>query len=54
MAVQVVESDDGSGWVKVLDSRGRSGLVPASYIDNDDNQPSEGGSAGQGTGQRGQ
>ncbi|KAL1744496.1 hypothetical protein HDZ31DRAFT_38471, partial [Schizophyllum fasciatum] len=31
--VSVVEPDDGSGWVKVADGSGKSGLVPASYIE---------------------
>ena len=31
--VSVVEPDDGSGWVKVADESGKSGLVPASYIE---------------------
>lgn len=31
--VQVVEEDDGSGWVKVADSAGGKGLVPATYVD---------------------
>jgi len=30
--VQVLEEDDGSGWIKVLDESGGKGLVPASYI----------------------
>jgi formin-binding protein 1 len=30
-----MEPDDGSGWVKVVDDRGRSGLVPASYLEHD-------------------
>ncbi|RDB15326.1 Protein BZZ1 [Hypsizygus marmoreus] len=33
--VYIVEPDDGSGWVKVADSRSRDGLVPASYLDQD-------------------
>jgi hypothetical protein len=33
--VHVVEPDDGSGWVKVANHRGREGLVPASYLEND-------------------
>ncbi|KAF8490779.1 hypothetical protein F5888DRAFT_1795913 [Russula emetica] len=32
-SVHVIEEDDGSGWVKVLDEDGGRGLVPASYID---------------------
>lgn len=32
--VKVVEPDDGSGWVKVADGSGKSGLVPASYIES--------------------
>jgi uncharacterized protein YgiM (DUF1202 family) len=31
-SVHVIEEDDGSGWVKVADSQGGKGLVPASYI----------------------
>ncbi|GJE88388.1 hypothetical protein PsYK624_044710 [Phanerochaete sordida] len=31
--VRVVEEDDGSGWVKVLDDEGAKGLVPASYLE---------------------
>lgn len=31
--VRVVEADDGSGWVKVSDGAGDSGLVPASYLE---------------------
>ncbi|KAF9453103.1 hypothetical protein P691DRAFT_801964 [Macrolepiota fuliginosa MF-IS2] len=50
--VQVVEQDDGSGWVKVMDSRGKSGLVPGSYIGNNDSGSGEGGSTTQGKGQR--
>jgi len=30
-----LEPDDGSGWVKVADSRGADGLVPASYLDHE-------------------
>ncbi|KAL5501729.1 BZZ1_3 [Sanghuangporus vaninii] len=33
MTVKVVEDDDGSGWVKVADTKGRRGLIPASYIE---------------------
>ncbi|EIN12379.1 hypothetical protein PUNSTDRAFT_97060 [Punctularia strigosozonata HHB-11173 SS5] len=31
--VEVLEEDDGSGWVKVDDRRGGKGLVPASYVE---------------------
>jgi len=31
--VHVLEEDDGSGWVKVVDNRGGKGLVPASYVE---------------------
>ncbi|CEL51769.1 Protein BZZ1 OS=Schizosaccharomyces pombe (strain 972 / ATCC 24843) GN=bzz1 PE=3 SV=1 [Rhizoctonia solani AG-1 IB] len=31
--VQVVEPDDGSGWVKVINEQGAEGLVPATYIE---------------------
>jgi hypothetical protein len=34
--VHVIEEDDGSGWVKVLDEDGGRGLVPASYIESGD------------------
>lgn len=41
--VQVLEEDDGSGWVKVTDRSGGKGLVPASYLeavdDNSNDQP---------------
>ncbi|KAI0693978.1 hypothetical protein BC835DRAFT_1043166 [Cytidiella melzeri] len=37
--VQVLEEDDGSGWVKVLDHLGGKGLVPASYVDLNDTAP---------------
>ena len=30
--VRVLEPDDGSGWVKVIDLHGKDGLVPASYL----------------------
>ena len=33
--VHVVEEDDGSGWVKVMDETGAKGLVPASYVQLD-------------------
>lgn len=29
------EPDDGSGWIKILTEAGRSGLVPASYVELD-------------------
>ncbi|OJT08068.1 Protein BZZ1 [Trametes pubescens] len=31
--VHVLEEDDGSGWVKVADDSGATGLVPASYLE---------------------
>ncbi|KZT09361.1 uncharacterized protein LAESUDRAFT_675278 [Laetiporus sulphureus 93-53] len=31
--VQVLEEDDGSGWVKVADGSGGKGLVPATYVE---------------------
>jgi len=31
--VTVLEEDDGSGWVKVANSSGGKGLVPASYVE---------------------
>jgi uncharacterized protein YgiM (DUF1202 family) len=34
--VHVVEEDDGSGWVKVVDEDGDRGLVPASYVESAD------------------
>jgi formin-binding protein 1 len=33
-SVRVIEDDDGSGWVKVVDEDGGRGLVPASYIES--------------------
>jgi hypothetical protein len=33
MLVHVHETEDGSGWVKVVDDQGGKGLVPASYIE---------------------
>lgn len=35
-SVHVIEEDDGSGWVKVLDEDGGRGLVPAAYIESAD------------------
>lgn len=32
-SVDILEADDGSGWVKVVDHQGNSGLVPASYVE---------------------
>src|SRR6266498_5659190 len=32
MKVHSLEPDDGSGWVKVADMTGDSGLVPATYL----------------------
>jgi len=47
-SVQVLEPDDGSGWVKAADGQGNSGLVPASYLAYDSSlsstKPSETGS----------
>ncbi|PBK97599.1 hypothetical protein ARMGADRAFT_1076075 [Armillaria gallica] len=38
--VSVLEPDDGSGWVKVSDTRGNDGLVPATYLAyGDDSAP---------------
>lgn len=31
--MQILEEDDGSGWVKVADGQDGKGLVPASYIE---------------------
>ncbi|KAH6912884.1 hypothetical protein BKA70DRAFT_778610 [Coprinopsis sp. MPI-PUGE-AT-0042] len=31
--LQMVEPDDGSGWVKVQNANGQSGLVPATYVE---------------------
>jgi len=38
-SVRVIEEDDGSGWVKVVDEDGDRGLVPASYIEAADATP---------------
>ena len=48
MNVRILETDDGSGWVKVADQDGNSGLVPASYI-----QAEQGGSADTNSRERG-
>ena len=34
--MRVLEEDDGSGWVKVVDEDGGRGLVPASYVESMD------------------
>ena len=31
--VKILEEDDGSGWVKVANTSGGKGLVPASYVE---------------------
>jgi len=36
MTVRILEPDDGSGWVKVIDPCEKSGLVPTSYIGTGD------------------
>ncbi|KAJ7442609.1 hypothetical protein FB451DRAFT_1438254 [Mycena latifolia] len=48
-SVQVLEPDDGSGWVKVSDGQ-NAGLVPASYVEYEDAAPS-GGASEDGSGQ---
>jgi formin-binding protein 1 len=35
-AVHVLEEDDSSGWIKVIDNGGRKGLIPASYVEFSD------------------
>ena len=54
--MRVVEEDDGSGWVKVLDESGGRGLVPASYIESEDvtHAPSPGTGPSLGSGQFGE
>ncbi|KAG2359645.1 hypothetical protein BDR07DRAFT_1378531 [Suillus spraguei] len=39
--VHVLEEDDGSGWVKVADSDGKKGLVPATYLEDAGGGPLE-------------
>lgn len=39
--VRVLEEDDGSGWVKVADSEGEKGLVPATYLEDVGGRPLE-------------
>ena len=42
--MQILEDDDGSGWVKVTDEHGGKGLVPASYVqatEGSDEEPDE-------------
>lgn len=31
--VNIIEEDDGSGWIKVVDAEGGKGLVPATYVE---------------------
>jgi hypothetical protein len=52
-SVQVIEPDDGSGWVKVSDGL-HSGLVPASYVEYEDAAPSAGGGSEEGSGEYGE
>ncbi len=54
--MRVIEEDDGSGWVKVLDKDGGRGLVPASYIESADETqaPSPGTVPSLGSGQFGE
>ncbi|TFK39041.1 hypothetical protein BDQ12DRAFT_712547 [Crucibulum laeve] len=49
--VHVLEPDDGSGWVKVLDAAGSSGLVPATYLEEEEGSSSGNTSAQPGIGQ---
>jgi hypothetical protein len=37
--VHIIEEDDGSGWVKVVDAKGGKGLVPATYIEISHSHP---------------
>ncbi|KAJ3507047.1 hypothetical protein NLJ89_g6523 [Agrocybe chaxingu] len=50
--VHVLEPDDGSGWVKVVDKDGNSGLVPASYLEILNGERDETRAAQDGTGER--
>ena len=54
--MHIIEEDDGSGWVKVLDEDGGRGLVPASYIESVDvtQEPSPGTGPFLGSGQFGE
>jgi len=48
-----MEVDDGSGWIKVSNSEGNKGLIPASYIElmqPDDEQASVRVSSAEGSG----
>ncbi|KAL7411044.1 hypothetical protein BDY24DRAFT_146356 [Mrakia frigida] len=38
--VTILEEDDGSGWLKVLDSHGGRGLCPVTYVEIDEPSPS--------------
>ncbi|KAJ6621842.1 hypothetical protein B0H10DRAFT_2162903 [Mycena sp. CBHHK59/15] len=52
-SVQVLEPDDGSGWVKVSDGTS-AGLVPASYVEYEDSSaPASGRASEEGSGQYG-
>lgn len=47
--VQILEDDDGSGWVKVQDADGDKGLVPASYVEASDESAPAASTLGGGT-----
>lgn len=32
-SIQLLEVDDGSGWIKVADRHGHKGLIPTTYIE---------------------
>ncbi|KAF9046761.1 hypothetical protein BJ165DRAFT_1345726, partial [Panaeolus papilionaceus] len=52
--VRVLEDDDGSGWVKVIDGEGDSGLVPASYIAILDEETKESAGPSESSGEHGE
>ncbi|GJJ13445.1 hypothetical protein Clacol_007699 [Clathrus columnatus] len=45
-SVQLLEVDDGSGWIKVANSQGHKGLIPASYIELSEGRSVDSGMSG--------
>ena len=51
--IHILEEDDGSGWVKVINDCDKRGLVPATYIEPAESSELESASAQEGAGQHG-